>query len=114
MITQMRARKDPDHIRRAERCNEEIDKRKTALRGLKGEKDKVKRAILGTIDDIFDHNNKSETVLKRRHEYIGELFGGAEDLPEFDNLIKNLEVVLSNKKKKGKDEQLSLKNLRRL
>ena len=46
MVAQLtRARKDPDHIKRAERCSEEIDKRKLSLRELKTEKDKLKAKI---------------------------------------------------------------------
>ena len=69
MISQLtRARKDPDHIRRAEKCNEEIDRCKGMLRELKVEKDRMKRTIQDTIDDILDFNNKNEGILKRRYK----------------------------------------------
>jgi hypothetical protein len=44
-------------VTRAERLNEEIERKKGALREIKAQKTKLKSVIQNVIDDILQYNN---------------------------------------------------------
>lgn len=104
-------RDDPDHVTRAELLNEQIEKKKAALRDIKAQKSKIKGIIQNIIDDILQFNNSYEKVYKQRSKELDDVFAGTQDITHFDTLMGVLEKIVSNKLAGGLRPEHSAVNL---
>jgi hypothetical protein len=97
VVMLMKNRDNPDHIRRAERLNEEIERRKAAINELREEKLGIKAQIQRFIDEMLDFNKDNEMFFRRRHEELTELFAGSETLGELESFMEVFQRAIAAK-----------------
>jgi hypothetical protein len=98
-------RKEGDYLRKADQIQDEIDKKKAILKDNKTTKDKKKKDIEIVLTNLLDTLSAHEKYTLERNGDVENLFGGNENVNDFDLFLRQFENLIDNKLEDKKDDR---------
>lgn len=98
-------RREHDYLRKAENIEKQIQKYNTIIRDNRETRNKKKRDTEMILENIMETIDQHENRTVGRIADIEDLFGGNQDPQEFENFIRQFQIILDRRTDEKKEDK---------